>query len=149
MDQDKLIGQLNWFYSLEQSQVELYSTQAKRVKDNYLSRALDRFAVIEQQHVDNLAEFIKNLGGKPTSLGDVVAPLVGKTLGSLLGLTNHKLMLQTNIVLESKAMEDYKKLLGQIGDQGNLTMTLWSNLIDEDLHTRWMDNWLNKLELLS
>ncbi|HHV71916.1 MAG TPA: ferritin-like domain-containing protein [Clostridia bacterium] len=146
MEPDKLIQWLNWFYSLEQSQVELYATQAKSAEDPYLAQALERFADIEQDHVDNIAAFIKNLGGKPTSLGDVVAPIVGKTLGTLLNLSNVNLMLKINIVLENKAMSDYKDLIKKVETNSELSSVLWANLLDEDLHSCWMERRLEKME---
>lgn len=150
MNQKELIARLNWFYSLELNQVDLYTTQANAVEDDiYLAKTLSRVAAIEQQHVDNMAEAIKILGAEPTKLGDVISPLVGKAAGMITGLVGPKLILKTDITLEEKAMQDYKNLIIQIGDNKHLFNVLWDNLIDEDLHTAWFANKLKELESLS
>jgi bacterioferritin len=41
-------------------------------------------AGIEQQHVDNIAAQIKRLGGTPTKIGDVLAPVAGQIAGKVL-----------------------------------------------------------------
>ena len=149
MNPKELIARLNWFYSLELNQVDLYTAQANAVEgDIYLAKALFRVAVIEQQHVDNMAEAIKMLGTEPTKLGDVISPLLGKTLGIITGLIDPKLMLKANITLEEKAMQDYKNLIINIGANEQLFNVLWHNLIDEDLHTAWFANKLKELESL-
>lgn len=66
MQNNKLITKLNWFYSLEIEQVNLYTTQAHTVEDIYRAKTLARIASIEQQHVDNISEAIKKIGGNPT-----------------------------------------------------------------------------------
>ncbi|MEW6662058.1 MAG: demethoxyubiquinone hydroxylase family protein [Bacillota bacterium] len=146
MDQKKLFSTLNWFYSLELNQVDLYIAQSKQQGDIYIARALERFAMIEQQHVDNIAERIKELGFQPTSMGDVIAPIVGKMAGSAVALAGTQAMLRANIALEKKAMEDYKNLLHKVDPNQKLFNTLWHHLIDEDLHTAWMTNKLEELE---
>ncbi|WP_027365809.1 demethoxyubiquinone hydroxylase family protein [Desulfotruncus alcoholivorax] len=147
MNQKELIARLNWFYSLEINQVDLYKAQSNAVEDDiYLAKTLSRVAVIEQQHVDNMAEAIKMLGVEPIKLGDVISPLVGKTAGMITGLAGPKLMLKANITLEEKAMRDYKDLIIRIGNIEHLFNVLWDNLIDEDLHTAWFANKLKELE---
>lgn len=71
----------------------------------------ERAAYIEQDHVDNIAEKIKELGATPTMLGDVISPILGKFLGK--GLSNTGLIktLKANIYLENKAMKDFQKLI--------------------------------------
>lgn len=147
MDHKGLIAKLNWFYSLELNQVDFYSAQARCVKDIYLSKTLTRVASIEQQHVDNMAAWIKNLGGRPTVLGDVISPLLGKTIGYLTGALGPEKALKVGITLEEKAMQDYKNLIMRVGEK-ELFNTLWDNLIDEDLHAAWFSNKLAELNKL-
>ena len=66
MEKEDLLSRLNWFYSLELNQVDLYTAQSKTFAGSYESLVFERTAVIEQQHVDNLAAKIRELGGKPT-----------------------------------------------------------------------------------
>lgn len=137
---------LNWFYSLELNQVDLYTAQSKRQEDIYLQRVLERVAGIEQQHVDNIAAQIKSLGGIPTKLGDVLAPITGQIAGKILAGIGTVAVLKANIKLEEKAMQDYKNFLLQAGGDRELFNLLWNNLIDEDLHTAWFVSKLRELE---
>lgn len=145
MKEKELFAKLNWFYSLELNQVDFYTAQAKAMEDIYLSKTLTRVAGIEQQHVDNIAEQIRKLGAEPTRLGDVIAPLLGKTAGYLSGALGSEAVLKIGITLEEKAMKDYKDLIVRVNDE-HLFNTLWNNLIDEDLHTAWFANKLKELQ---
>lgn len=145
MRNDTLIAKLNWFYSLELEQVDLYTAQSKATEDIYLSKALARIAVIEQQHVDNMAAEIKRVGGEPNILGDVIAPILGKAFGTLTGALGPQMILKANITLEEKAMKDYKDLLLRVGNDPRLFAVLWDNLLDEDFHTAWFANKLKEL----
>ncbi len=146
MNKEEIISKLNWFYSLELNQVDLYMAQSKKVREIYLSKVLERAAYIEQQHVDNIAEKIKELGSKPTVLGDVIAPILGKVGGNIISLTGIKSILKANILLEQKAMTDYKDFISRVGKDSELFGLLWSNLIDEDFHTSWFSSKVQELE---
>ena len=149
MDKDTLLARLNWFYSLELNQVDLYMAQSKKVEDTYTSVTFERVAFIEQQHADNIAETIKEFGGKPTSLGDVIAPIIGSFVGTLLPLVGLGNSLKVNILLEERAMQDYQNLINAIqDDQGlkELLKILQFNQIDEDFHTAWFSEKLKKLQ---
>lgn len=137
MDVSTIISRLNWFYSLEVTQVDNYMAQSKIIKDKYISLALERFSYIEQQHIDNIASHIRKLGAEPTKSGDAAAPYLGKLLGSITPATGIINMLKINIVVEQKAKADYKKFIDKVSDK-ELLKTLWANFIDEDLHTAWM-----------
>lgn len=148
LNEKELITKLNWFYTLEINQVDMYTAQARAMEniDIYLAKTFARIASIEQQHVDNLANEIKKRGAQPTKLGDVVSPLLGKLAGSITGLLGPKMMLKADITLEEKAMQDYKNLIVHIGEDRHLFDILWDNLLDEDLHTAWFANKLKELE---
>ncbi|MCL4516312.1 MAG: ferritin-like domain-containing protein [Firmicutes bacterium] len=137
---------MNWFYSLELNQVDLYTAQSQRVDDTYLSRALKRVAMIEQQYVDNIAGKIRDLGREPTKLGDMLAPVMGQLAGKASALAGPAGLLWLDIQLEEKAMKDYKEFLLQAGGEEELFNILWDNLIDEDLHTAWFANKLKELK---
>ncbi|WP_072772488.1 MULTISPECIES: ferritin-like domain-containing protein [Desulfitobacterium] len=144
MDQEDLIRRLNWFYSLELNQVELYKVQSKQFKDHYAGQVFERVAAIEQSHVDNVAARITSLGAKPTLLGEVVSPILGMSLGNLMSLTGLERALQLNMELERKAMSDYKKLVqdlvaGGEDPSGDLCSQLKHNFVDEHLHTALFD----------
>lgn len=146
LNRQQLIDKLNWFYSLELSQVDLYTAQSRKTEDNYISKVLERVAVIEQQHVDNIADKIKELGGKPTFLGELLAPVTGKILGKAVSLAGTVAALKADIALEERAMRDYKEFILQAGGDADLLNLLWANLVDEDLHTAWFTGKVRELE---
>lgn len=146
MDKSQLIHELNWFYTLELNQVELYTAQSKKVDDQYISKVLEKSAEIEEGHVYNIAAKIKELGGKPTALGNLLGPLTGKIGGNIIPLAGLINMLKANVMLEKKAMSDYKELISKVENDKGLVELLWSNLIEEDLHTAWFNNKAQQLE---
>jgi len=149
MDSDKLISRLNWFFNLELNQVDLYTSQSRASHDPYVRVAFERISYIEQQHVDNIADKIKELGGNPSKIGDVLAPILGSVAGTVLSVTGLSNVLKANILIEQKAMKDYKDLIHQLrktyGDI-ELVRLLQYNLFDEDLHTAWFQRELSKLK---
>lgn len=147
MKERELLFKLNWFYSLELNQVDLYTAQAKSMEDIYLAKTFARIAAIEQQHVDNIAAEIRRRGAEPTMLGDIIFPILGKTAGALSGMLGPRAVLKIGIDLEEKAMKDYKDLIMRVNDE-KLFRVLWDNLIDEDLHTAWFANKLKELDRL-
>ncbi|MFW5998993.1 MAG: ferritin-like domain-containing protein [Halanaerobiaceae bacterium] len=147
MQIDQLIIKLNWFYSLELTQVDLYTAQSKNVEDVYLKNTLKRVAVIEQQHVDNIADKIKELGYSPAVTRDIVAPFLGKIAGKIISKTGIINLLKINITLEKKAMKDYKKFIKNVSKSSKgLADVLWANLIDEDLHTAWFNSKIKQIK---
>lgn len=140
MDKEDLMRRLNWFYSLELNQVELYKVQSKQFNSYYAGQVFERVATMEHEHVQNIERSIKTLGGTPTALGEVISPIVGMSLGSLSSLTGLERALQINTELERKAMSDYRKLVEELvvggeDPEGEFVTQLKYNFIDEHLHT--------------
>lgn len=150
MNKKRLLIKLHWFYTLELNQVDLYMAQSKIFKnqDKKLGLFFERIALIEQNHVDNIAKKIRELGGNPTRLGDIVAPNLGKIAGNTMGLSGLKIALKANRLLESKAISDYELLIKDLEkdkSHGELIQLLQYNLIDEHLHTAWFEQELRFL----
>lgn len=150
MEREDLLRKLNWFYTLEVSQVGLYVAQSKKFKGSYESIVFERTALVEEEHVDRLAAVIRELGGEPHQVGDVISPLFGGLLGKTLAFTGLKKTLQGNIKIEKKAMTDYVSLLEQVGAAFGpaVETVLQHNLVDEDVHTAWFVQRLADYELL-
>ncbi len=139
MNREDLIAKLNWFYSLELNQVDLYRAQSGNFIGSYESIIFERTADIEQEHVDKIAYQIRKLDGVPTKLGDILSPILGKVAGSLVSISGIENVLKANILLEQKAMSDYTELINTIQDDygAELKKILQHNLVDEDTHTAW------------
>jgi bacterioferritin len=141
LDTDTLVSKLNWFYSLELNQVDLYNAQSKAFKGRYTGLVFERSAYIEQNHVDNIGEKIKELGSKPTVLGDMISPIIGKVAGEIVSMAGLEKTLAINIMIEQKAMKDYNDLIEKLHHDNHedkeLLKILQHNFIDEHLHTEW------------
>jgi bacterioferritin len=139
MNREDLIAKLNWFYSLELNQVDLYRVQSGNFIGSYESIIFERTADIEQEHVDKIAYQIRKLNGVPTKLGDILSPILGKVAGSLVSISGIENVLKADILLEQKAMTDYTELINTIQDDygAELKKILQHNLVDEDTHTAW------------
>ena len=150
MKRQGLIDRLNWFYSLELNQVDLYLAQSKAFKGSYESIVFERTAYIEQDHVENIGDLIKELGGRPTRLGSIISPALGKIAGNLVSFFGMERTLKANILLERKAMRDYIDLINTVGDEygEELRRILEHNLVDEDVHTAWFSERLFDYEQL-
>ncbi|OLN31828.1 demethoxyubiquinone hydroxylase family protein [Desulfosporosinus metallidurans] len=150
MDKEKLITRLNWFYSLELNQVDFYTSQSSSFNKRYSGLVFERVSYIEQQHVDNIAHMIKELGANPSPLGDVLSPLIGSIAGKIISLTGLEDVLKINIMIENKAMKDYKELINTLKQKehghSELIKQLEYNFIDENLHTEWFKNKLSQLQ---
>lgn len=150
MDKGQLIARLNWFYSLELNQVDLYMAQSKAFANEYAGPVFERLAQIEQGHVENISRKIRELGHEPISAGDVLAPILGSTAGKLLSLKGLNDVLKADIMLEQKAMKDYKHLINSVknsmyGSKALIDL-LQFNFIDENLHTEWFKTKLSELQ---
>lgn len=151
MNQRQLIAKLNWFYSLELNQVDLYMAQSKAFPGSYESIVFERTAWIEQQHVDNIGDLIKEFGGRPTRFGSLVSPLIGKMAGKIISWFGVAAVLKANIIIENKAMKDYTDLINTVRDEygEELERILEHNLVDEDVHTAWFTERLQDYDNLN
>lgn len=141
-----ILRKLNWFYTLELNQVDFYTSQSKSVKDGYLKKCFKHFADVEQQHVDNIAEQIKIIGGKPIIIADYLAPLAGKTAGKVIPLLGLNTQLKINIMIEKKAIEDYQLIINKL-DDCQLKSIFWGNMLDEQAHVLSFEQELNSSRL--
>ena len=142
MNREELLAELNRFYNLELFQVDLYSKQSKTVDDIMLANTLERFAEVEEQHVDNIGNTIKDLGGKPAVITEFLAPIGGKVFGEMSRLPGLATMLKINIWLEDDAMTNYMQLILKVSNDQGLAKMLWHNLVDEDSHKTWFSKQL-------
>lgn len=140
MNEEELVKKLNWFYTLEITQVENYLIQSKAIDDKYLKVSLERVAFSEESHVDNISKIIIALGHSPNIVGDVLSPIIGVSMGKIISLTDLSTMMRLNIKVEAKAATDYREMIEQLtnsqGEKGVLH-TLRMNMIDEDMHASW------------
>lgn len=141
MEKEELLQKLNWFYTLEVNQVRMYSTQSDQADDPHLARALKKFAEIEQGHVENIREVIEKLGQTASIIGETTGKITGSITGHLPDFANWDKTLEFNVSLEKKAISDYKSLAAKVDDKG-IRDVLLNNMLDEELHTFWMEDYI-------
>lgn len=140
---------LNWFLILEINQVQLYKAQAHQVEDTYLREALNHFARIEQNHVENISTLLRQAGGDvgwvsaayESPWGKQFARLGMEGIMSVVDMAGEDKLLSLAILGEQRAIADYKNLIEKTTEPWVLEV-LWPNLIDEELHSGWMKNFL-------
>lgn len=144
-----LIKALNWFLFLEKGQVAIYDAQQSHLADLYLINAFKSFRDVEAEHVKNITQKIQELGGDPSEFIEIAGHPIGEVLieygalgiGTLLPNIGVDKMLKTNITVEKRAQKDYFNLIKKV-DHSDTADLLWHNVIDEEMHTYWMENWL-------
>lgn len=152
MDDNILLKWLNWFYSLEIGQVDLYINQAKKCKDMYIAHALLNVAEIECKHAEMFNDIIVRLGSKPYKIDSLISYITGYLPGQLTPLTGTVNQFFYNYTIETIAIEDYKKLIKKVEPRSEvhqyLLNILMSNMIDEDFHRIWFKDRRESLKKL-
>ncbi|MEJ6950356.1 demethoxyubiquinone hydroxylase family protein [Natronospora cellulosivora (SeqCode)] len=141
MNENTLIKWLNWFYSLEVGQVDLYLSQAKKSEDEYISRVLLKTAETEVKHAELFSDIINRMGYKPYKIDILISYITGHIPGLITPLVGTVNFFYYNYMIETLAMADYKKLLKMIEPKSDLYQDLinmlMNNLIEEDYHRVW------------
>lgn len=136
MEREKVLKTLQFFLTLEKSQVEFYGIQSKWAKDRELKKGLLRLQSIEQSHVDNLSVIIEKMGGNPSMVTEI-GKLGGVIFGETSGLVGDVAMLKLGAFIEDKAISDYEKFIKYIDDP-ILKEIMENNKVDEELHASWL-----------
>lgn len=141
MQRDILIKWLNWFYTLEMSQVELYLTQARHSNDDYLANVLLTLAATEIRHAESIKEIIIKLDSQVMLIDKLLSQIIGYIPGQVSPFIGKSNLYYYNYSLESIAVHDYKLFLKSLDFNSkierDLAPLLLNNMIDEDLHRLW------------
>ncbi len=141
MNKNTLIKWLNWFYTLEIGQVDLYLSQAKKSEDDYIAHVLLKVAETEASHAELFSDILNRLGNKPYKIDSLLSYITGHIPGLITPLTGTVNLFLYNYTLESIAIADYKNLLKLVEAKTDLEKDLIdiliSNLIEEDFHRIW------------
>lgn len=136
-----LLRWLNWFYTLEMGQIDLYVNQAKQSNDDYIKHVLLKIAEIELNHARMFKDIIIRLGSKPLKIDSLLSYITGLLPGKLTPLFGTVNFFYYNYVIETMAIYDYKKLIKKIEPDSvlhcDLLDILTNNLVEEDIHRSW------------
>lgn len=141
MNKNILLKWLNWFYTLEMSQVELYLNQARYSNDAYLASVLLSMAETETGHAKSIKEIIFKLDSRPMLIDKLLSQIIGFIPGRLSSFIGNYNLLWYNYILESVAVNDYRFFLNSLDLNSKidreLAGILLNNMIEEDLHRLW------------
>lgn len=153
MKKNSLLNWLNWFYTLEVSQVHLYLNQARSSKNNsknYIARVLLKTAEIEAEHAINFDKIFKKLNTKPARINSLFSYLTGFIPGKFTPGLGTENFFYYNYTLETIAMDHYQKFINKLEPDNQLHSELLellvNNLIEEDLHRLWFKGMRQKLK---
>jgi len=143
---DKLIFRLKEFYTLEKFQVAFYESQVSTSSNEYYTKAFEKMVAIESGHADFFAQVLDKASIEvPTILGSVLEK-AGGFIGDMVGLTGASNSCRLGVALESKAMESYRTFITESKDKhySELRNTLMDYLLDEEFHTLWLKDYMEK-----
>ncbi len=115
MEYSALLVRLNLFLSLEVLQASLYKRNLNVVKgDEHWEHALLTFLETENQHIENIKNAIKELGGKPHHGLDIATSVFGTTSAEIAKAVGLEKVISYGIWVEQKAVEMYQGLVLQL-----------------------------------
>ncbi len=137
------IALLQKYLTAEVAGRDLYTEQAKTLKDPILVQALKSFASTESGHIINIREKITELGGTPKSLNEIREAQKGVSEAS------HQVaapldMLRIDLKIEENAINDYTAGLEIIEDPG-VRALIENNLAEEIHHSLYLSKRINEI----
>ena len=143
---DKLIFRLKEFYTLETFQVAFYDAQANSATDEYYKKAFAKMVKIEQGHADYFANLIgRAKEGVPSLVGSIFQ-LAGKFVGETVESIGQHSTCKLGVALENEATKKYREFIQESKEKEYLNVrdTLFEYLLDEEFHTYWLRDYMNK-----
>ena len=138
---DEVLSALRKMYNIERFATQIYRTQMKAFTEKVLTDRLEAARANEQEHVDGLHARTVALGGKVSFWMGNIFQLAGKLLGFITTLFGKIFVFRADIMIEKKAVKDYKNFLQTIDFDDKSRSLIRKNLEDEKVHiVRWEDS---------
>lgn len=143
---DKLIFRLKEFYKLETFQVAFYQAQVSTSTDEYYRKAFEKMVEIERGHVNFFAQVLDKAQIEVPMFTGSLFELAGSFVGEMVESTGQHNTCKLGVVLENKAIEAYRKFITESKNKhySELRDTLMEYLLDEEFHSLWLKNYMNK-----
>lgn len=143
---DKLVFRLKEFYTLETFQVAFYNSQAQISTNEYYTKAFEKMVQIESGHADFFANVLSKANIEVPSTVGTIFEFAGGLIGDVVGSTGPNNTCKLGIALESKAIETYRTFISesQAKHYTELRNTLMDYLLDEEFHTLWLKDYLER-----
>ncbi len=132
----EVIALLNRLIQLDYDSIEAHKSAISRLTDPADRAQLGAFVVDHRRHVDELAFIVRNLGGEPSSHGDLRQVLArGKVV--LGGLTGDRAVLEAMRGNEAESASHYEAAASQPGIPVDILAVLERSCADERRHQAW------------
>lgn len=143
---NKLISSLKKFYTLETFQVAFYNAQANSATDEYYKKAFEKMVQIEQGHADYFANIIDKANEEVPSLVGSVFQFAGGFVGETVESIGRHSTCKLGVTLENEASKMYREFIKESKEKEYLIIrdTLYEYLLDEEFHTYWLRDYMNK-----
>lgn len=145
MGHKKFAYKLKEFYLLETFQVKYYKAQLSASQDEYYRRAFEKMVYVEMGHADYFLNKMLQEGVEPPQIVEPFLKVAGSVLGESAELTGPYNTCRVGIALENKAIEMYRDFIIKGWGDPSLRDTLMGNLVDEEFHSLWMQNYIEHL----
>ena len=142
---NKVIGSLNAMYNIERAATAIYKAQLGTFKQK---EAVEKFTFAvanEQEHADDLKARVVELGGKVTPTGGFFG-FAGTVLGFKTRLLGKRTMMNADLWVERKAVNDYGSFLKKINFDEKSAALIKKNIEDEKLHIKNLTEILEMIE---
>ena len=143
---NKLIFRLKEFYTLETFQVAFYESQVSTSTNEYYNKAFEKMVQIESGHADFFAQILDKANIEVPKIVGSVFEFAGGFLGDMVGSTGSTNTCKLGVALENKAIEAYRTFITESKDKhySELRNTLMDYLLDEEFHTLWLKDYMEK-----
>lgn len=144
IDRNTVINELNKLINLGYDAIAAYEAAVERLISPAYRERLREFKGDHDRHVRNLTAYVKRLGGKAVTSGDIRRVLTkGKVI---LGNINHdKGVLEAMKSNENQTSLFYEEALQKLGDDPDVVDILLRNLEDERRHRLWLVSTLDAI----
>ncbi len=135
----EVIALLNRLIQLDYDSIEAHKAAITRLSDASDRAQLGTFVVDHRRHVDELTFIVRNLGGEPSSHGDLRRVLTrGKVV--LGGLTGDRAVLEAMRSNEAESAGHYEVAVSQPGIPVDILAVLERSCADERKHQAWLSS---------
>lgn len=144
MEKEELLGELNKVLMFERGHKGIYEKEKNVVEDGEIAVVLNRFEMMEDEHIGRVAGAIKSLGGEPAKTANA-AEFLGNMFATGVNLSGTMNLLKASLFIEEQAYKGYKKLLGRLNDE-EMIKSLKNNMIDAGLMYLWLKDRIDRLD---
>ena len=136
-----VMNSLHFMYCMERFATEVYHAQHNAFRGSGLAGEFTEAEENEREHAAILKKRVIEVCGVPAKMGFLFW-LAGRILGVITRIFGKRCILSADILVEKRAIKDYKSFLGRVGFDDETVALLKRIIGDEERH---VENWQNAL----